>query len=216
MFRERKERTRREMEFGGRVLLMTGMGAGWYCSQDMRRKYGFLSPRCLRLEGEVVRRGDVSSPESASLDLMASGGVTVPSMVLLDDDHASSTLSSPSPFFLRPSASLRLLLAETTFSPQCHALNTIKITTSTTLYDAKKSLENKIASTSFRNCGSCPGSSGLPRPGPSVMDSHGGEVDAVAVRENFRMACAQGRGTESIEGIMMVEEEEGDRERCRQ
>lgn len=106
----------------------------------------------------------------------------MPSMVLLELLHASASSALPLPSLLLFS-SARRFLDKTSFSPQCHAVNTSSTPKSTKLYVFKNLLPNRIASTNFLNLGSLPGSSGstsLPPPAV-VASSHGASVDAVAL-----------------------------------
>ncbi|KAL5396941.1 hypothetical protein PMIN03_004001 [Paraphaeosphaeria minitans] len=105
------------------------MGWGWYCKNAFKSQYGFHRPNCLRGGDPVERRADVSSASFTFL-IEAFGGVAVPSMVLLELDQASSTVSFR---FVLLQASL-LLLRSTTFSPQCRAVKTNNTASNTRLY----------------------------------------------------------------------------------
>ena len=111
--------------------------------------------------------------------------------MLLELLHASS---SPCLALLTPT--LLFLLFKTSFSPQCHAVKSSSTPSKTTLYVFRNRRPNSIASTSFRNRGSFPGSSGSTSlPPPAVAEypaSQGGGVEAVAVSAKRRMSCIQG------------------------
>ena len=134
-----------------------------------------------RLEAPLWRSGLLSSAASF---LVASGGVTVPSIVLLEDDHVSSVPSSAC-FLSSCSLSFRLF-AKSIFSVQCQIVNTSSIARSTMLYVNTKLRENRTASTSFRNPGSLPGSLGSVRPGSD-------DEPAVATA-NLRASSAHSEG----------------------
>lgn len=152
--------------------------------------------------------------------IAAFGGVAVPSIVLLDDDHASSSLSSVGTSDVFPFVDLALRrLAIAAFSYQCHIVKTSRITNSTRLYVRISLLENKTASTIFRNRGSFPGFIGSVVFGDLAAENADG-VNAVAERDSFMTSHAHESGISSIrkrvygrEGIKEKKEERSERVR---
>jgi len=119
--------------FEGRVLLMTGMGRGWYVRHAL-----VLLTNCHRRENIRTGRDFNSRGVCSSCFLMSrSFGVTSPPSVLLDDELPLLLFSTPIPPFpsfdsliglcvpscLLSNAKFLLLLQALHLPPQCTAVN---------------------------------------------------------------------------------------------
>lgn len=152
--------------------------------------------------GRVASRGLVSSTFFSG---ETPRGVALPSIVLLELLHVS--VSSAAVLCDTPRASIRLLLwCKTSLSVQCHTVNIKSTPSRTILYVCRNLLLKSIASTSFLNRGSFPGSSGSARLPPAVLvkssssADHGVFVEAVAVIAKRRTCRSHGASAMTVEG----------------